>query len=103
MPDMNKRRLTDPFVAALQANTAAILALESRFNLYCQVADQHDEKLKKIDATINGNGKSGMKSQVQKLELYATLLIGLFGAGVIGVITFLIVRGVQLIYTLSVP
>ena len=99
MPNPDDRLSKDPFIDVLQANTTAILALESRFDLFCQASEQHYEKLKKVDETINGNGKKGMKAQVQKLELYATFLVGLFGTGIVGVIAYIIIRGVELVYT----
>ena len=89
----------DKFAAALEENTEAIRSLEIRFDVFDIEAADRQKKIDHLDLTMFGNGKTGLRDRVSRLEIYAAIIIGLTSTGVVGVTGYIIVKVVELVYT----
>ena len=106
--EINQRggKSMDDFVVALDANTLAVRKLESRFDVFAEQAkqrqddiDENREDIEKLEICVKGNGKPGVEARLSRLEIYASIIVGLMSTGVIGVVGYVIVKGVELVYT----
>ena len=87
------------FVAAIAETTRAIRELDNRFDIFIVEEKQRELEIDKLNTAVFGNAHPGIASRVQKLEIYATIIIGLTSTGVIGVIGYIIMKTVELVYT----
>jgi hypothetical protein len=94
-----RRKSMNEFVDALKANTSAIRELEGRFDIFCTKNDVQEKIITSLKESVLGNGKLGLDKRVMKLEIYAAIIVGLCSAGVVGVIGYIIVKIVELVYT----
>jgi hypothetical protein len=96
---VERRKEMKDIVVALNANTTAIKDLEGRFGIFCVVSEEQAKTVSVLKDSVLGNGKLGLDKRVMKLEIYAAIIVGLCSTGVIGTIGYIIVKGVELVYT----
>jgi hypothetical protein len=95
------RKCMDDIIETLKANTEAVGRLEARFDIFCVEAAARQKLIDKHEDAIKGNGKAGLDQRVNRLEIYAAIIVGLTGTGVVGAVGYVIVKGVELVYTHS--
>ena len=107
--EVERRKDMADMALALEANTKAVQSLEKRFDVFEEQAKQRQKSIEvncmdieRHEIAIKGNGKPGMEGRLSRLEIYASIIVGLMSTGVIGVIGYIIVKGVELVYTHNV-
>ena len=85
----------EEFTQALQDNTKSINALQTQFAVFSERSDQHQIKINELDCTVNGNGKPGLSSRLQRVEIYIAIALGVAGTGGSVWIGWIVIRAIE--------
>jgi hypothetical protein len=94
-----RRKNMSEFIAALNNVADAVGNLSARFDVFAVEANARQKAIEKLDHAVFGNSKAGIEQRVSRLEIYASIIVGLTSTGIIGLVAFIIIKIVELVFT----